>query len=70
MVTKAEQIKCQIEVIDRLRAENASLRRKCERSEKGRQQLLVMFTTTEPPEADDWADMVRQAQAEIESEHG
>lgn len=53
-------------LIDQLRAENAQLKKRCKRAIQGQQDLRAMFTNPEPPQAEEWADMVREAWAEID----
>lgn len=69
-MSKDKSIMCQAATIDRLRAENSGLRKRCQNLEAGQQRLMAILTTPEPPKADDWAEMVRQAKADIGDEHG
>ena len=68
-MTKDDQIANQERLIGTLNANNAGLRKKVARLERGQADLRNLLSPEiEPTTADEWEMMVRRARAEIEAE--
>lgn len=70
-MSKDDQITNQAELIARLNAENASLKRRCKHLQRGQAYLRNLLSPDiEPTTTDEWAAMIERARAELEAEDG